>query len=324
MAERVDPAERLLDLVIALTHAGRRITKSQIRSQVHGYGTAATPEAFERMFERDKDTLRDLGVPLVTDADPTHGDDVGYRIDTAGYELPPIDLTPAEVGALSLAAQVWRDASLRGPAARALTKLRAVGPAPDPDTTAGVALRLRAPENAFGTILGALTERTAVTFRYRAASTGEIRARVVEPWRLVSQDRAWYLVGLDRDRGAPRAFRLSRIDGRVRTTGAAGTTSLPADLTAAVLATTRGSAGTARVALLPERGAALRARATAPADVRGLRDVIELPFADAEQLADELAGYGEAVVVLAPTELRDAVLRRLTAAAALPTGDGDA
>ncbi len=314
----MDPAERLLDLVIALTHAERRMTKAQIRTQVHGYGAATSDESFERMFERDKDALRDLGIPLVTDTDATHADDVGYRIDTDGYELPPVDFTAAEIGLLSLAAQIWRDASLRGPASRGLTKLRAVGPAPEPDAAAGVALRLRAPEVAFSALLDALTNRTAVTFTYRAASTAEVRSRVVEPWRLVCQDRGWYLLGLDRDRGAPRAFRLSRIEGRVRTAGPVGTATVPDDVdVASLLARARGTGGTSRLAVLAERGAALRARALGPAVVAGERDVITVAFEDAELFADELAGYADAVVVLEPAELRDAVLRRLRSAAQL-------
>lgn len=314
----MDPAERLLDLVIALTHAERRMTKSQIRAQVNGYDRTSSPEAFERMFERDKDTLRELGVPLVTDTDAAHADDIGYRIDLDGYELPPIDLTPAEVGVLSLAAQLWSDASLAGPASRGLTKLRAVGPAPEPDATAGLTLRLRAPEAAFESVLEALTRRSAVAFTYRAASTGEVRRRIVEPWRLVNQRRAWYLIGLDRDRAAPRAFRLSRIEGRVRTTGAPGVVVVPEAFDAgSVLAGAAGERGTARLALLPDRGAALRARANGPTAHRADRDVLEVPYDDVETLADEIAGYAEAVVVLGPEPLREAVLRRLRAAAAL-------
>ena len=314
----MDPAERLLDLVIALTHAERRMTKAQIRAQVHGYEAAASDDAFERMFERDKDALRDLGIPLVTDTDATHADDVGYRIDTAGYELPPVELTPAEVGLLSLAAQVWREASLRGPAARGLTKLRAVGPAPEPEITAGVALRVRAPEAGFSVLLDAIAARAPVTFTYRAASTGEVKVRLVEPWRLVCQDRGWYLLGFDRDRLAPRAFRLSRIEGRVREAGAAGTVRPPDDVDLPdLLARARGVGGTARLAVRPERAAALRARALGPPASQWDRDVIEVPFEETEPFADEVAGYADAVVVLDPADLRDAVLTRLRAAAAL-------
>ena len=320
----MDPAERLLDLVIALTHAERRMTRTEIRAKVHGYSATTSPEAFERMFERDKDTLRELGIPLVTDVHAAHGDEIGYRIDTEGYELPPIDLTPVEVGVLSLAAQLWADASLAGPATRGLTKLRAVGPAAEPDVGAGLALRLRAPEAAFETILEAITTRSAVTFTYRAASTGKVRKRVVEPWRLVNQRRAWYLLGLDRDRGAARAFRLSRIEGRVRRTGEAGAVTVPEHLdTGSVLAGSAGEGGMGRLAVLPDRAAALRARAgpgqatDRPVDRVAGRDVLEVPYDDAEFFADELAGYGDAVVVLAPAPLRAAVLRRLEAAAML-------
>lgn len=317
----MDPAERLLDLVIALAHTELRMTKTQIRAQVHGYDAAGSAEAFERMFERDKDALRELGIPVVTDTDPTHADDVGYRIDTSGYELAPIDLTPAEVGVLSLAAQLWRDASLHDPAQRGLTKLRAVGPAPEPDTAAGLALRLRAPEAVFATLLNAITERTAVAFTYRAASTGQVRRRVVEPWRLLSRDRGWYLVGLDRDRQAARAFRLSRIEGRVRPTGNPGAVQLPDRIdVGALLDSALGRGGVARLAVVPERAAALRARASGPAGVTGDRDVVEVGFEDVEPFADELAAAADAVVVLAPPELREAVLRRLRAAAALGGG----
>lgn len=313
----MEPAERLLDLVIALTHAPHRMTKQQIRARVHGYESAATPEAFERMFERDKDALRDLGIPLVTETDATHGDDVGYRVDTSGYELPPLDLTPAEVGVLSLAAQLWHDASLRGPASRGLTKLRAVGPSPEPDA-AGLTLRVRAPDASFDALLGAITQRRAVTFTYRAASTGEVRRRRVEPWRIVSRDRGWYVVGRDRDRDAPRAFRLSRIEGAVRPVGPDGAVVVPDDVDAhTLLATALGAGGTARLALRPERAAALRARATGPAQVVGDRDIVEVGFEDVEPFAEELAGYADAVVVLDPPGLREAVLRRLRAVAAL-------
>src|SRR5690606_22816073 len=82
---RVAPAERLLDLLLALRHAPGRLTKADIRASVNGYLDATNDVAFERMFERDKDLLRHLGVPIVTDVDPVHEDAVGYRLDTAGY-----------------------------------------------------------------------------------------------------------------------------------------------------------------------------------------------------------------------------------------------
>src|SRR5690606_36859074 len=90
-------------------------------------GDAPSPDAFERMFERDKDTLRELGIPIVTVDAGGHADEVGYRIDQDAYALPAVDLTPAELGVLALAAQFWQDKTLRTDISRALTKLRAAG-----------------------------------------------------------------------------------------------------------------------------------------------------------------------------------------------------
>ncbi|WP_434080658.1 helix-turn-helix transcriptional regulator [Sanguibacter sp. Z1732] len=220
MSARLDAAERLLALVIALSHTTHRMTKGQIRAGVAGYADARSDESFERMFERDKDTLRSLGVPLVTLTDPTHEDDVGYRIDTTAYALPAVDFTPAEVGVLSLAARVWQDSRLSAQAQRGLTKLRATSASAQALEPA-LALRVRGPDAAFDELLEAIMARQAVQFDYRAANTGTVARRTVEPWRLFAKDRGWYLVGFDRDRDAQRRFRLSRIAG-ARAPGRAG------------------------------------------------------------------------------------------------------
>ena len=314
MAERVPAAERLLDLVIALTHTRHRMTKAEIRASVNGYSGTTSDEAFDRMFERDKDQLRALGLPIITLTDSTHEDDVGYRIDTAEYELPPVQFSPAEIGVLSLAAQVWQESSFSADSRRGLTKLRAVSDAADPGRFAGLSLRVRGPDAAFGELLDAIEDRIAVRFTYRAASTGATEARTVEPWRLFAKDRGWYLVAFDTDRQAQRLFRLSRIVGKVRRVGEPGQVQIPTQQ-----ATTEPETTTVLLALAPERASALRARGVAEAGTTGPtgRDVYRLETTDVDRLAEEIAGYTDAVVVLDPPELRAAVLRRLRAAAAL-------
>lgn len=331
MPDQIHPAERLLNLVIALVHTPGRMTKEQIRRSVAGYGEAASDDAFERMFERDKDTLRELGIPVVTVTAVGHGDDVGYRIDQEAYALPPVELTPAELGALSLAAEFWQDRSVRADTSRALTKLRAVGAGTAAtDLVAGLAPRVRAGGDAFGPLLDAVQARRRVRFTYRAASTGEVRERVVEPWRLVARRGGWFVVGLDVDRGAPRSFRLSRIEGRVRPEGPEGAFELPAPdaLDGALEAWGAGRERTALLAVRPERAEALRARGTPadpPADpalapLAADRDLVRVPYRAPWELAEEVAGYGDAVLVVDPPELRAAVVRQLRAAAALDGG----
>ena len=116
--------ERLLNLVIALVATRRWLTKEQIRHAVPQYADCESAEAFDRMFERDKEDLRELGVPLVTGSyDPLFDDEQGYRIDRDSYALPGIEFTAHELAVLGLASRVWQQASLAGPAARAMTKL---------------------------------------------------------------------------------------------------------------------------------------------------------------------------------------------------------
>ncbi len=313
-----NPAARLLNLVIALVNTAA-MTKRQINASVAGYGDAPTAEAFERMFERDKDTLRDLGIPIVTVAGGGHSEDVGYRIDQDAYALRPIDLTPAEFGVLSLAAQFWQDKTLRTDISRALTKLRAAGAGESADdAVAGLAPRVRAIGEAYGPLLEAISARRAVTFRYHTAGTGQVGDRRVEPWRIVARGGGWYVLGFDRDRGASRVFRLSRVAGRVRAVGPPGAYEIPADIDVEAMVGRPARAGVARLALLPERAEALRVRGTAAGpSADGRRDLVDVPFSSVFAMTDEVVGYADAVVVLDPPALRSAVLDRLDAAAVL-------
>ena len=340
MPDQIHPAERLLNLVIALVNTAARMTKEQIRRSVAGYADAPSDDAFERMFERDKDTLRELGIPILTVTGSGHGDDIGYRIDQEAYALPPVELTAAELGVLSLAAQFWQDSSARTDASRALTKLRAVGAAPEAfDLVAGLAPRVRAGGDAFAPLLDAVQARQAVTFTYRAASTGEVRTRVLEPWKLLARRGGWFVVGHDRDRGALRSFRLSRIEGRVRPVGEqhAFAEPDPSALAGALDSWGAHDEHVATLAIRPERAEALRARAVVAPDDDALgglseaavahvlvdRDVVRVPFTSAWELAEEVVGYGDAVVVLAPSAVRETVLRLLRVAARLDDSGGD-
>lgn len=327
MSDPHPPAERLLNLVIALVNTPGRMTKDEIRASVAGYDRDGSTEAFERMFERDKETLRDLGVPVVTVASPAHGDDLGYRIDPEAYSLPPMELTAAQLGVLTLAAELWQDQALRGDAARALTKLRAVGSDRAAlDVVAGLAPRLHPAGPALVPLLDATYQRQVVTFTYRAASTTEVRVRRVQPWRLIASGGGWYLVGHDVERKAPRVFRLSRIVGQVEPTGPSDAYTVPPDADpTALVASQRAGSRTALLAVVPDRAGALRARAhpagqgdlepvvPAPAGM----DVIAVDYERTTDLADEITGYTDGVVVLAPASLREAVVHRLLDAVVL-------
>ena len=142
--------ERILNLTICLLVSGRYLPKSRIREAVEGYHDLSD-EAFERTFERDKDELRSLGVPIeVGSFDPLFDDEPGYRILSSEFALPAIDLD-AERARLSkavAAAQKDRDslaARLGNPSFTERAKPEAVEKArADHDARAAEAERLSA------------------------------------------------------------------------------------------------------------------------------------------------------------------------------------
>ena len=217
--------ERLLGLVVCLLSSPRYLTAVQIRAAVPGYPESF--EAFKRMFERDKEELRELGIPLETGFNSAGDDEAGYRIPRQAYVLPEIRLEPDEAAVLSLAARVWRQAELAGAAAGALLKLRAAGVEAGESAETGIEPRLLAGEAAFGPLWEAVRDRRPVTFAYRAAGRSEPQQRHLQPWGVVNRHGRWYVAGHDTDRDAARVFRLSRIEGEVRFSGPAGSVSVP-------------------------------------------------------------------------------------------------
>ena len=209
--------ERLLSLVVCLLSASRYLTAAQIREAVPGYPDSF--DAFKRMFERDKDELRELGIPLETGTNSSADDELGYRISRQDYVLPDIRLEPDEAAVLGLAARVWRRAELAGAAEGALLKLRAAGIEAEDTTQSGIEPRLQTGEAAFGPLWEAVRDRRAVSFSYRGAGASAAQRRRLEPWGVVNRNGRWYVVGQDTDRGAQRVFRLSRIESPVSFTG---------------------------------------------------------------------------------------------------------
>ena len=311
--------ERLLNLVLCLLYTRRPLPKSTIRRIVPQYGTAASDEAFDRMFERDKDELRELGIPLVTeDLDSVWDDELGYRIDQRDYALPDIEFEADELAVLGLASRTWAHASLAGPAAQALRKLKAAGIERDSESLVGIEPRLGTSEPAFEPVKNAVVGQQTITFPYRRSGQDQAAARTVQPWGLASWHGRWYLTGFDLDRQAPRVFRLSRIDGSVDVVKKAAAYAVPADHRAQEMIRTQVGEAKEQVASVRARvgrGQSLRRRARVAQDEAGW-SALEVPFTDSDAFADEVSGYGPDVLVDSPAEVRDLVLARLRGAAA--------
>jgi proteasome accessory factor B len=274
------------------------------------------------MFERDKEDLRALGIPLEVGTNDAWDDEPGYRIGRRSYELPDIALTPDEAAAVGLAARLWRSASLADATSRALLKLRAAGIAVDRSAGGAFEPRVDAAEPAFEPLLEATRAGASVTFDYRAAGAAEPHRRRVDPWSVVSWHGRWYVVGHDRDRDATRVFRLSRVTGPVRRAGGAAVPPPPDLDPRQVVARFEAPPTARRTALLRVRkgaGWSIRRGAAAVTDAGGEWDDVTYAYADVDELAEWLAGYAADVVVREPAELRDAVVRRLRAVAGEPS-----
>lgn len=301
--------ERLLNLVICLLATRRYLSADQIRRTVAGYEDLGD-EAFKRKFERDKEDLRDLGIPLETGSDSPFDDEPGYRIRRDDYSLPDIAFEPAELAVLGVAARTWQHASLGGQAFEAVLKLRAAGVDIDDAVPVAIETRVATSEPAFEPLRRAATDRRPVKFDYRTPGA----TRHVEPWGLVSWHGRWYLAAYDTDRADTRVFRLSRIVGAVEPDGKPGSVVVPegTDIRA-IIVDTNISTDRITATLRVRSGAAfgLRRRASSVRTLDDGWDLVELLVPDVERLADEAVGYGADVVVVEPAEARTAVLARL-------------
>ena len=318
-------SERLLNLLITLLVSRSYVTKERIREVVDQYRDAGD-EAFEKMFERDKEELRSLGIPIeVGYLDRAFEDEPGYRVERSAFELPEIDLEPDEAAVIGLAARVWQHAGLASATSDALVKLKAAGVSVDRAALNVVQPQLAVEEPAFEAFWEATRTRTAVAFGYRAPASAEVLTRHLQPWGVVSYRGRWYVVGHDSDRGAPRMFRLSRVQGEVRSVGRPGSYDVPPGTDLRALTETLAPPATehrARLRIRADAAHGLRRHAQ-PVDAARAPDGwdrIEVPYGRTDALADEVLGYGADVVVEAPPELREMVVDRLRMVAGTPGG----
>jgi proteasome accessory factor B len=324
----ISKVERLMNLVIALLSTRTHISAERIRRVVAGYAACPTDEAFSRMFERDKNELRDLGIPLETGRVSKFDSTEGYRIKRDAYALPDIALTADEAAAVAVAVQLWQSPELITATQGALLKLRAAGVDVDaPDISVSIASAsalpgIRGSESVLPILLNAIDSGQAVQFQHRSSRVEPYSMRTVEPWGVVTDRGRWYLVGKDRDRDAVRTFRLSRIGAEVQVVGPTGAVTKPDDVDLRdIVSKVVSEAPTgveARVWVADDRATALRRAGTVVEQMTlggRVGDVVAIDIGSLDRLAREVAGHGADALVLEPESLRDEVVARLRAQA---------
>lgn len=311
--DRMEPLERLLNLVGLLLETRVPLTFDQIRSTLDAY-RADNVESAKRMFERDKDVLREYGVPLeIADLD-AWGTQQGYRIPKDRYYLPEIGFTPEEITALFVAAQSGGEETDVEQGVRKLLYgarggvLAGHGGGPlVAGSDARSALVVAAAD--------AAQQHRRIRFGYRTAQ-GVAAERDVDAWGVVFRGGHWYLVGHDRERDEVRAFRLSRVtsdpvevgEGREPPEGFRALDHVQAGPWEPTGGERAAVAFEAAVAWLAEDRFADARQERILGDGRVL---VSLPFADEGILASALLEFGADAEVLDPPSLRAEVIRRL-------------
>ena len=190
-------------------------------------GYEGTQEAKERMFERDKDDLRSLGIEIeVGDLDVFFEDEPGYRIPQKSYELNIPDLTSRELALLSIASSLWNDSILAPNAQSGIRKLQSLGIPATLEFEFRMKYRFDNPSQLLEQIEKAILDKSQIEFSYDSSS---LKNRHLEPYRIVFWNGFWYLIGRDIDRNGIRLFKVSRFLGSINVSKKKNEFEIPAD-----------------------------------------------------------------------------------------------
>jgi len=320
MADRV---ERLTNLLALLLETSEPLSLVEIAGELDGQ-YPATDVALRQAFERDKQALRELGVPIDTEilAGGPYAGQTRYRIDRNKYELTDLDLEPDEMQALQVAVAAVRTGS--GTGRSAIWKLGGALDDEHPPVSAHLPDRPELP-----VIRAAVASRSAITFMYRGTD------RHLDPWGLLLRGGFWYVAGFDHDRAEQRTFRVDRFDGGASSivVGPPGAFERPADFDPrsafpadpkqigqspdeAIEATVRIDAGRAAAAVR-ELGddRVLRRHDDGSIDVR-------VPADNVDAFRSWVLGMLDHAVVVDPPELRASIVTWLTDMADAGQGNG--
>lgn len=307
MSQPVSVEERVLNLLLALSGNPRGLTLRQITRQVGGYD-AATQSSVERKqvrrFERDRATLRELGIVINSEVDVDNPTNTHphkrYLLTPTGYcpQLP--DLSPAQLLTLELATHLFSGGFIGTRLSIVRTKLKAYYPLYN---RVFKALPTPGPELSQEVVQG-LTRGARAEFVYQGLHDRYPRQRLVWGAKLSVLEGGWYFDGFDQLAQAYRRFRVDRIVGQIHTR------QLPDSERPkpAQLPDTRRCQ--AKLWLAPNSAWQLKAHAKALGQDRYLLDYHP---SDQLQLVSTLSSLAEQALVLEPADLAQAVLRRLQA-----------
>jgi proteasome accessory factor B len=314
----VNPEDRLFHLILALMATRQGLTKEHILSTVRGYRedteSGMARESLERRFERDKDALRELGIPLeatIPPEDDGNNKNTLYRIPKGDYDLPDgVEFNGRDIALLNLAATLWREGTLSKEANIATRKLQSFGVSID-EPLLGFAPLISTRDPALNALQDALERQVQVEFEYLKPGEARASTRRVSPLALINHEGRWHLYSHETSSNQTKTFLLRRIVSTV-TLLEESATSAPETVTQEALADLRElyDRQVATLSVTPDSDAwsALSQRVGTQVDA----GVLSVHYTDADIFASELTSYGDDVLVVGPPDLRERVIAHLT------------
>jgi proteasome accessory factor B len=301
-------SERLVNLVIALLATKRYLTKSEIFRTIEGY--EGSSESMERMFERDKDELRALGIEIEVSAlDPLFEDEIGYRIRFEDYVMDHSGFTTNEIAYMSLAAQVWKEEALSEIAQHAMRKLAGLASPIDISEIPAIAPVLVNAPRFLNEIIDCISKRRTIEFIY-LNSEMKTQSRQVNVYSYFSYKGNWYFSGLDVRKMEIRTFKCDRIVGDVSVSKGSKMYEIPEEYIPSTESEENAYEITAQLLVRKGRGSQLRNRASKIVTDEDF-DAVDVPYSSENELLSLVLWHLDDVQVLAPSVLRDSVIKSL-------------
>lgn len=295
--------ERLINLTLALLASKRYLSKAEILRNIPGY--EGSPETKERMFERDKDDLRSLGIQIdVNNFDPLFEDEQGYLIKSDSFQFAENEFSKEELLLLTMAANLWHDSAVESDSQNALLKIQSLSGPVENDMTTTPTLRITEDWQLLVSIFTAVQNKQSLEFSYRG------KKRLVNPYGLYSSNGFWYLVALEVN--VIKSFKLVRIEGEVDLIGDKDAFEKPDNFNIGNFLKEESNSVSRVSKLQVRKGAALSLRNKFTVkDLDSEWDLMDVPYTNEQELLEMVLWHGTDLKLIEPAALRQLLIANL-------------
>lgn len=295
--------ERLINLTLALLASKRYLSKAEILRNIPGY--EGSPETKERMFERDKDDLRSLGIQIdVNNSDPLFEDEQGYLIKSESFQFAENEFTKEELLLLTMAANLWHDSAVEMDSQNALLKIQSLSGPVENDMTTTPTLRITEDWQLLVSIFTAVQNKQILEFSYRG------KKRQVNPYGLYSSNGFWYLIAFEIN--VIKSFKLVRIEGEVDLIGEKDAFEKPDNFNVGNFLKEESNSVSLVSKLQVRKGAALSLRNKFTVqDLDSEWDLMDIPYTNEQELLEMVLWHGTDLKLIEPAALRQLLVANL-------------